>query len=187
MHTTVAIATFVLVTLAPFAVRAQNPPVPAASANPQPAAAALTPVTVLRADTISLTALYERVLDLERRRPDPSVEKFKWFALAAIGIAFSIAWFLVRRTEKEERAETTLREVMKELSKNPAGHAELEKSLEEVVTKFKKAAGQITEVGNRADAALGLINTRLSYTSERMIEIQGELDRRAHARAVKPE
>ena len=182
MHKTSSISTIVLLlTLTPVVVGAQDSTQGRAdSAKTKPAAVPPPTTLVIRPDTISLAALHMRLLDPDRRQPDRVSEVAKWIAFGVVGIFFSLAWQRVRQTEKEERSETTLRELMKELAKEPSGAAAIERSLQELVTKFERAAGQITDAGSRADAALGLINARLSHTSERMIEIQQELDRRTH-------
>lgn len=178
MHKTGCITTLVLLALTPVAIGAQDSAQRAAvGAKTEPAA--VPPIAARSVDSLSLSALQSRVLELEQQRPDRVAEVAKWIAFAVIGIFFSVAWQNVRKTEKEERSETTLRELMTELAKEPSGRAAIEKSLQESVTKFERAASQITDVGTRADAALRLINDRLSHTSERLVDIQQKLDVRA--------
>ena len=169
MHKTAAIAALVLLTLAPVAGEAQttNPQSGTVSATAQPAPVPLSPVTVLRPDTISLGALRTRLDELERRQSDPLTEQIKWGAFAAIGIAFAIAWVLVRRTEKEERGETTLREVMKELMKNPSAAADIETRLKELDKRLADAAGKVANLEISAATMLSKINIHLSGASTR--------------------
>jgi hypothetical protein len=184
VHKTGSITLLALLSLTPVAAGAQGDTSGAqrgaVSARAEPASVPASPVAVGSLDTLSLVALHMRLLDLERRRRDPRTELPMWIAFALVGVSATWAWQRVRSDERKDSTQAAKREETNGLLKHLL-QPEVDKRLQEFVTKLENMAGQITDATSRADDTLRTMDRRLSEASQRLGDIKQTLDRSARA------